>query len=121
MLPRISPSGRLLAFASDTEQPGLWRLYILSLDGAEQPAEPQVIERLPGVVEDIVWAKDESGLIVRTADEGSDAGNARGGTRFAPAAEAEAPFIVGWFARHLNLDDPGDGRVDADAHRGIAR
>lgn len=105
MLPRISPSGRWLAFASDRQRPGLWRLYILSLDDDEPPSEPWLIEALPGIVEDIVWAKDESGLVVRTADEGSDTGNARGGTRFVTAEEAAAPFIVrrpatGWRRLH---------------------
>ncbi|WP_369218209.1 S9 family peptidase, partial [Streptomyces flavofungini] len=94
LTPRISPSGRLLAFASDRGRPGLWRLYTVALDGAEPAAEPREFAALPGVVEDIVWARDESALLVGTADEGSDTGNARGGTRFAPGDEEEALWTV---------------------------
>ncbi|WP_158605625.1 S9 family peptidase [Amycolatopsis panacis] len=91
--PRISPSGRFLAFTSDREQPGLWRLYIAPLD-ADGTNEPWKIDGVPGVVEDIVWAADESGLVVLTADEGSDSGNIRGATRFVPPEEAGASFLV---------------------------
>jgi dipeptidyl aminopeptidase/acylaminoacyl peptidase len=91
LAPRLSPSGRSLAFASDREQAGLWRLYVVQLDDAESPRR---IEALAGVVEDIIWASDESGLLVRTADDGADTGNIGGGLRFVPAGEQDAAFTV---------------------------
>ncbi|MEU9886072.1 S9 family peptidase [Sphaerisporangium sp. NPDC051011] len=92
-LPRISPSGRWLAFASDRERAGLWRLYVLRLDdGAGTP--PRLIDELPGIVEDIVWASDDSGLLVLAADEGSDTGNVGGGKRFVRPGEEDAAFVV---------------------------
>ncbi|MCQ8835596.1 S9 family peptidase [Streptomyces malaysiensis] len=94
LTPRISPTGRRLAFASDRERPGLWRLYAVPLDDTGSSAEPRKFAALPGVVEDIAWAEDESALLVCTADDGSDTGNARGGTRFVPADEEEAPWTV---------------------------
>lgn len=106
LTPRLSPTGRMLAFASDRESAGLFRLYVLSLDGDEMPSEPQRITALPGVVEDIVWAADESAMIVRTADEGSDTGNIGGAKRFVPDGEEDEPFTVqrpasAWRRLHL--------------------
>ncbi|WP_181849592.1 S9 family peptidase [Streptomyces parvulus] len=94
LTPRISPTGRLLAFASDRGRQGLWRLYVTLLEGAESAAEPRGFDALPGVVEDIAWAGDESALLVCTADDGSHTGNARGGVRFVPEDEASAPWTV---------------------------
>ncbi|MEG8279814.1 S9 family peptidase [Streptomyces sp. AHA2] len=94
LLPRISPSGRRLAFASDRDEPGLWRLYCAELEEAEPAPRPHWFDALPGVVEDIVWARDETALLVGVADDGSETGNARGGTRFAGGDEAEAPWTV---------------------------
>ncbi|MFF2852568.1 prolyl oligopeptidase family serine peptidase [Streptomyces sp. NPDC058001] len=114
LTPRISPTGRLLAFASDREQPGLWRLYVLPLAGAEAATKPRKFSALPGVVEDIAWADDESALLVCTADDGSDTGNARGGVRFAPKDEEDTPWTVrrpatGW--RRLYRVDLASGTV----------
>ncbi len=95
LLPRISPTGRKLAFASDRLKPGMARPYVLDLDEAGSAVgEPRLLESVPGIVEDIIWSDDEQRLLLRTADEGSDTGNIGGGLRFAAAGEEEADIIV---------------------------
>lgn len=123
LLPRLSPSGRSLAFASDREQTGLWRLYVLALGGSGQPEGPRRIDALTGVVEDIVWASDESGLLVRTADDGADTGNIGGGLRFVTAEDQQAAFTVrrpatAW--RRLQWVDPASGAAREVGPEGLA-
>jgi len=80
MLPRFSPDGRLLAFASDREQPGLMSLYLLAT-GGEGEDEAQPLGRLEGSVEDIQWAAGGGSLVVLAADPGSDRAGAQQATR----------------------------------------
>jgi dipeptidyl aminopeptidase/acylaminoacyl peptidase len=94
-LPRISPTGRRLAFASDRLSPGMPRPYVLDLATDGTPAgEPLLLDSVAGIVEDIIWSDDEQRLVLRTADEGSDTGNIGGGLRFAEEGEEDADIVV---------------------------
>jgi dipeptidyl aminopeptidase/acylaminoacyl peptidase len=93
--PRISPSGRRLAFTSDRITTGMPKPYVLDLDDHGAPAgEPRLLESVAGIVEDIIWSDDERRLVLRTADEGSDTGNIGGGLRFGGAGEEDADIVV---------------------------
>ena len=68
-LPRWSPNGEALAFASDRDHPGRMSLFLLEdLDGKAEPWG-----RIDGFVEDIGWAPDGESLLVQAADPGADA------------------------------------------------
>lgn len=93
--PRISPTGRQLAFASDRLRLGIPRLYVVDLDEAGSAnGEPRLIGGVTGIIEDIIWSTDGQRLVLRTADEGSDTGNIGGALRFALEGEDEADIIV---------------------------
>lgn len=108
-LPRISPTGRRLAFASDRLRPGIPRPYVLDMTTGGMPAgEPRLLESVAGIVEDIIWSDDEERLVLRAADEGSDTGNVGGGLRFAEEGEEDADIIVrrpASFWRHIAVVD----------------
>ncbi len=93
--PRISPSGRRLAFISDRITAGMPKPYVLDLDDHGAPVgEPRLLESVVGIVEDIIWSADERRLVLRTADEGSDTGNIGGGLRFGVAGGEDADIVV---------------------------
>src|SRR5689334_20242795 len=61
-VPRFSPDGSLLAYASDEGHAGR---MTLRLDGRE-------LGEIPGSVEDVAWSPDGSSLLVLAADLGAD-------------------------------------------------
>lgn len=78
-LPRWSPDGRTLAFASDREHPGRMSVYVLGFEAGEA----SLIGDVPGSVEDIKWSPDGERLLVLAADLGSDRAGAQTATRIA--------------------------------------
>ena len=107
-LPRWSPDGQRLAFASDRDHPGLMSVYLLS---------PGVGEAVPagdiaGSVEEISWSGDGQQLLVLAADPGSDRAGALTATRIssrdAPAADP-AVTRPGQAWRRLYLVDVAGG------------
>lgn len=67
-IPRWSPDGQRLAFASDRDHPGLLAAYLLSGDVAE--ATP--VGDIRGSCEEIAWSADGQRLLILAADPGSD-------------------------------------------------
>jgi dipeptidyl aminopeptidase/acylaminoacyl peptidase len=109
-LPRWSPDGRTLAFASDRGQPGLMALYVLNAEvGEAVPAG-----ELAGSCEEISWSADGQRLLVLAADPGSDRAGALTATRIesrdapAPDPEVTRPRQV-W--RRLYLVELAGGRT----------
>lgn len=76
-VPRWSPDGQRLAFASDRDHPGLLSAYLLAGDIAE--AKP--VGTIRGSCEEIAWAADGQRLLVLAADPGSDRAGALTATR----------------------------------------
>ncbi len=76
-LPRWSPDGTKLAFASDRDQPGLMALYVLSAEIGE--AAP--CGGIAGSCEEMSWSADGRRLLVLAADPGSDRAGALTATR----------------------------------------
>jgi dipeptidyl aminopeptidase/acylaminoacyl peptidase len=109
--PRISPSGRRVAFTSDRITTGVPRLYVLDLDEGGSPVgEPRLMSSVVGIVEDLIWSEDEERLVLRTADEGSDTGNIGGGLRFAVEGAEDADILVrrpATFWRRIAVVDVG--------------
>jgi dipeptidyl aminopeptidase/acylaminoacyl peptidase len=90
-LPRWSPSGGELAFASDRGHPGRMSLHVLT-DG---PGEAQALGEIAGSVEDIQWAPDGRSLLVLAADLGADRAGAQTATKIAEqGAEEEDPKVT---------------------------
>lgn len=85
-LPRWSPSGDALAFASDRDHPGRMSLYVLG-DGFGE-AEP--VGDVAGSVEDARWSPDGRSLLVLAADLGADRAGAQTATRIVESGTAEA-------------------------------
>ena len=81
-LPRWSPDGSRLAFASDRDHAGLMSLYLMSeflrSDGI---GEASPIGDIAGSCEDIAWSADGQRLLVLAADPGSDRAGALTATR----------------------------------------
>lgn len=75
-LPRWSPDGRQLAFASDRDHAGLMGLHLLDFRG-----EARTVGDLPGSVEDIRWSRDGSYVLVLAADPGSDKAGGQAATK----------------------------------------
>ena len=70
-LPRFSPDGSRLAWASDDGHPGRLSLRV---DGDE-------LGEIPGSVEDISWSPDGARLLVLAADLGADRAGAQSATK----------------------------------------
>ncbi len=83
-LPRWSPDGRTLAFASDRDHNGWMSVYLLGLD----PVEATPVGEIPGSVEDIIWSPAADSLLVLAADLGSDRAGAQTATKI---SEKDAP------------------------------
>jgi dipeptidyl aminopeptidase/acylaminoacyl peptidase len=107
-LPRWSPDGRTLAFASDASHPGLMSLHLLS---------PEIGEAVPlggiaGSCEDLSWSADGDRLLVLAADPGSDRAGAQTATRIESRdAPPPDPKVTrpGQAWRRLYLVDVADG------------
>jgi dipeptidyl aminopeptidase/acylaminoacyl peptidase len=103
-VPRFSPDGTRLAFASDRGHEGRLSLWV---DDSELGA-------IPGSVESIHWSPDGSHLLVLAADLGADRASADSGTKIEEAgAEAQDPkvFRPALFWRQLWLVDAATGET----------
>ena len=101
-LPRFSPDGSQLAFASDRGHEGRLSLWV----------DDRELGEIPGSVEAIHWSPDGSHLLVLAADLGADRAGAESGTKIAEAgAEAQDPkvFRPAQFWRRLWLVDASLG------------
>jgi dipeptidyl aminopeptidase/acylaminoacyl peptidase len=101
-LPRFSPDGSRLAFASDRGHEGRLSLWV---DESE-------LGEIPGSVEDIHWSPDGSRLLVLAADLGADRAGADSATKIEEAGtEPDDPkvFRPAKFWRRLWLVDAGTG------------
>ncbi|EYD77479.1 Dipeptidyl aminopeptidases/acylaminoacyl-peptidase [Rubellimicrobium mesophilum DSM 19309] len=75
-LPKASPHGHDIAFASDRITLGKRDLFLLDGEGGVRK-----LGDLPGSVEDIQWTPDGQGLVVLSADRGLNGGATTGATR----------------------------------------
>jgi dipeptidyl aminopeptidase/acylaminoacyl peptidase len=90
-LPRWSPGGDALAFASDRDHRGRMSLYVLRA----APGEAEPLGEIGGSVEDVQWAPDGSSLLVLAADLGADRAGAQTATRIAEeGAPEQDPEVV---------------------------
>jgi dipeptidyl aminopeptidase/acylaminoacyl peptidase len=88
-LPRWSPDGTKLAFASDRGHTGLQSLHLLDFSG-----EARAVGDLNASVEDIRWSSDGSYVVVLAADPGSDRAGAQSATKIKAAGdEPEDPVV----------------------------
>jgi dipeptidyl aminopeptidase/acylaminoacyl peptidase len=103
-LPRFSPDGARLAFASDRGHEGRQSLRVNDAELGE----------IPGSVEDIHWSPDGSRLLVLAADLGADKAGAESALKIQEAdAKEEDPKVVrpGKFWRRLWLVDAESGET----------
>ena len=101
-LPRFSPDGSRLAFASDRGHEGRLSLWV----------DDQELGEIPGSVEDIRWSPDSARLLVLAADLGADRAGAESATKIEEkGAEAQDPkvFRPALFWRRLWLVDAATG------------
>jgi dipeptidyl aminopeptidase/acylaminoacyl peptidase len=90
-LPRWSPSGRELAFASDRGHPGRMSLHVVRAE----PGEAEPLGEIAGSVEDLQWAPDGRSLLVLAADLGADRAGAQTATKIIEqGAEDEDPKVT---------------------------
>jgi dipeptidyl aminopeptidase/acylaminoacyl peptidase len=90
-LPRWSPSGRELAFASDRGHPGRMSLHVLR----PEPGEAEPLGDIAGSVEDAQWAPDGRSLLVLAADLGADRAGAQTATKIVEqGVEDEDPKVT---------------------------
>jgi dipeptidyl aminopeptidase/acylaminoacyl peptidase len=90
-LPRWSPDGSRLAFASDRDHAGLMSLYLMSeFLRSDGTGEASPIGDIAGSCEDIAWSADGQRLLVLAADPGSDRAGALTATRI-ESREAPPP------------------------------
>jgi dipeptidyl aminopeptidase/acylaminoacyl peptidase len=83
-LPRWSPAGDALAFASDRDHPGRMALYLLEPGGEARP-----LGDVPGSVEAIAWDRTGTRVLVLAADPGSDRAGADSATRIEDDGERD--------------------------------
>src|SRR6266545_2959249 len=105
LLPRWSPAGDALAFASDRAHAGRMSLYVLG----PGPSEARAVGQIAGSVEDVRWAPDGRTLLVLAADIGSDRAGVQAATRIEEVGvEDQDPVVTrpaqAW--RRLFLVDP---------------
>jgi dipeptidyl aminopeptidase/acylaminoacyl peptidase len=101
-LPRFSPDGSRLAFASDREHEGRLSLRV----------DDHELGEIPGSVENIHWSLDGTRLLVLAADLGADRAGAQSATKIQEAAaEQQDPKVVrpALFWRRLWLVDAATG------------
>jgi dipeptidyl aminopeptidase/acylaminoacyl peptidase len=103
-LPRFSPDGTRLAFASDRGHEGRLSLWV----------DERELGEIPASVESIHWSPDGSRLLVLAADLGADRASADSGTKIEETgAEAQDPkvFRPALFWRQLWLVDAATGET----------
>ncbi len=76
-LPRWSPDGGALAFASDRDHAGRMSLFVLR----SGPGDAEPLGDIAGSVEDVRWSGDGRELLVLAADVGSDRAGIQAATR----------------------------------------
>src|SRR5215470_4257127 len=111
-LPRFSPDGSRLAYASDEGHPGRLSLRV---DGSE-------LGEIPGSVEDLRWSHDGSRLLVHAADLGADMAGAQSAKKIEEAGtEEKDPKIVrpAQFWRRLWLVDADSGQTQDVTPAGV--
>ena len=89
-LPRWSPDGTQLAFASDRGHPGLMSLHLLEPDTGD--ARP--LGALEGSVEQVQWSPDGRSILLLVADPGSDRAGAQQATKISGAGESDDPRVL---------------------------
>ena len=103
-IPRFSPDGSRLAYASDKGHEGRLSIWV---DGSE-------LGEIPGSVEDIQWSPDGARLLVLAADLGADRAGADTATKVSEAgADPQDPkvFRPAEFWRRLWLVDAATGEA----------
>ena len=103
-IPRFSPDGSRLAYASDRGHEGRLSLWI---GGAE-------LGEVPGSVEDIAWSPDGARLLVLAADLGADMAGAESAKKVQEAdADPDDPKVLrpAQFWRRLWLVDAASGET----------
>ena len=103
-IPRFSPDGSRLAYASDKGHEGRLSIWV---DGSE-------LGEIPGSVEDIQWSPDGAQLLVLAADLGADRAGADTATKVSEAgADPQDPkvFRPAEFWRRLWLVDAATGEA----------
>src|SRR3954469_951000 len=111
-LPRFSPDGARLAYASDVGHSGRMSLWI----------DDRELGEIAGSVEEIVWAPDGGSLLVLAADLGADRAGTATATRIQEAGAAEEDPIVLRPARHwrrLWLVDADSGATREGSPEGV--
>jgi dipeptidyl aminopeptidase/acylaminoacyl peptidase len=103
-IPRFSPDGSRLAYASDRGHEGRLSVWV---DGSE-------LGEIPGSVEDIAWSPDGARLLVLAADLGADKAGADTATKVKEAgADPDDPKVLrpAQFWRRLWLVDVASGET----------
>jgi dipeptidyl aminopeptidase/acylaminoacyl peptidase len=103
-IPRFSPDGSRLAYASDRGHEGRLSVWV---DGSE-------LGEIPGSVEDIQWWPDGARLLVLAADIGADRAGADTATKVSEAgADPDDPKVLrpAQFWRRLWLVDAASGET----------
>jgi dipeptidyl aminopeptidase/acylaminoacyl peptidase len=118
-LPRWSPSGERLAFASDRDHPGRMTLYVLGID---DPGAVSALGDIAGSVEDAQWSPDGASLLVLAADLGADRAGAQTATKIVEQdAEEEDPTVTrparAW--RRLYRVDAATGETSEVSPEGV--
>src|SRR5512144_1649933 len=101
-LPRFSPDGSRLAFASDSGHEGRLSLRV----------DDRELGEIPGSVEDLRWSPDGARLLVLAADLGADRAGVESATRIAEAdtgTQDPKVFRPARFWRRLWLVDTATG------------
>src|SRR3954465_5196821 len=112
MLPRFSPDGSRLAYASDRGHEGRMSLWVGDAELGE----------IPGSVEEISWSPDGAGLLALAADLGADRAGAESATKIQEkGAEEQDPkvFRPAQYWRRLWLVDAETGETSDVAPRNV--
>src|SRR5207245_2698682 len=112
-VPRFSPDGTQLAFASDSGHTGRMSLR---LHGRGE------LGSIPGSVEDLRWSPDGRSLLVLAADLGSDRAGAQTATKIQEAGAGEDdPKVLrpAQYWRRLYLVDAGSGTTKEVSPEGV--
>jgi len=111
-LPRFSPDGSKLAFASEAGHEGRLSLRV----------DDRELGEIAGSVEEIHWSPDGAQLLVLAADLGADRAGAQAATRIEEAgAEAQDPkiFRPAQYWRRLYLVDAATGETREVTPKGV--
>jgi dipeptidyl aminopeptidase/acylaminoacyl peptidase len=117
-VPRWSPSGKEVAFASDGDHPGRMSLRVLAVEAGEPP---RPLGEIAGSVEDLRWAPDGRTLLVLAADLGADRAGAQTATKIVEeGAEEQDPQVtrpsLAW-RRLLRVDAETGATVEVGPER----